>query len=155
MPAEPPQLASLGLLHPSWRRDDDLRVLLPEAVSLSNSRPSATLPACVAVLAGSSALKRARAVAAQRDLPCLILDDGLFRAPRIAGRRVPRLSLVAREERSPTSGSMGRVTLTPPAWLLDQEGWSTSDLLARARAAIAALVAAASGTNQSRSRKRR
>jgi capsular polysaccharide export protein len=123
------------------RHDDELSVLLPEAVSLSRHRMGAPLLDGIAVLAGSTALKRARAVAARRDLPCLIVGDGLFRAPRIAGRRAPRLSLIAREMADSAGHPARRTALTPPAWLLDQDGWTTPDLLARARAGIAALVA--------------
>jgi capsular polysaccharide export protein len=63
-------------------------------------------------------------------------DHGVFRAPPDAGRRSPRLSLVVRGADAPTT----RPDLSAPDHLLEQTGWETPDLLARARAAMAALA---------------
>jgi capsular polysaccharide export protein len=136
-----PPLSSLGLLDRSAGRDENLSVLLPEAVSLSRRRSETTEPDCIAVFAGAPDLSRARKIAAHRNIPCLILADGLFRAPRVAGRRAPRLSLIVLEEEH----AAGRSSLTSPHRLLDQDGWLTADLRERARAAVVALTAARLG----------
>jgi capsular polysaccharide export protein len=138
---ESPKLSSLGVFGRDMRDDDGLRVLLPEAVLLPRYRLGAKLPDGIAVLAGTPETGRARAIAAQRGIPCSILDDGIFRAPRGTVRRAPRLSLIAIE----AGESPARSSLTPPERLLDQDGWRTPRLRTRAQAALAALVAARVG----------
>src|SRR5262249_36068070 len=116
-----------------------LLALLPEARPLPQLGGAAV--GAIAALAGSADIARARAAAAARRLPLTVLEPGLLRAPGLGGRPAPLLSLTATE----VSGGAAPRDLRPPAALLTTTGWDTPELLARARAAIAALRAARLG----------
>ncbi|MEM8697107.1 MAG: capsular polysaccharide biosynthesis protein [Pseudomonadota bacterium] len=80
--------------------------------------------------------KRARAIAAEKGLPYIALEDGFLRSIGLGEAGAPPLSLVADDigiyydARSPS-----RIER-----LLEDGGWQTPELLERARAAIASIV---------------
>ena len=131
-----PAGGGLGLLG-SAARDPALRALLPEAAGAADTAQ----PVAYAALVDSPALDRSRARAARRGVPCLVLDSGLFRAPALPGRRPPLLSLLTHDAGDPAC----RLGPPPPDRLLEQDDGLSPSLLARARAATAALAAARVG----------
>ncbi len=136
LPAEPREPCALGLLSD----DPDLRALLPEAILLRRDGQTARARA-VAVVAGSRDVWRARATATASALPCLVVGDGLLRAPPVPGRRRPRLSLVALDDRYCPAG----LPLLPASRLLNSVAWRSPHLMARARSGLAALINARVG----------
>ncbi|HEX2151145.1 MAG TPA: hypothetical protein VHG31_03990, partial [Stellaceae bacterium] len=74
--------------------------------------------------------------------PAVRLTEGVLRAPPRGWRRTPVLSACATEVAVPSSLPTG---LTTPTRVLDERGWESPALLARAAASRKALVAARVG----------
>jgi capsular polysaccharide export protein len=139
LPEGPVPSAQIGLLDSAAHRQAGLTALLPEAKLLSAHEAAGV--AAIAVLAGTAGVARTRALATARALPYTLLEPGLLRAPRLGARPPALLSVMIAE----ASGGPGRSGLRAPDQLLETDGWDTPDVMARARAAIAALAAARAG----------
>ncbi len=131
--------STIGLIDSPRQRDAGLTALFPGATFVPQGGGETV--DTIAVLAGTSDVPRARALASARAVPCTLLEPGVLRAPRWGGRPAPLLSLMAVE----TSGTSRRSELRPPDQVLAGRGWETPALLARSAAAIAALRAARVG----------
>src|SRR5258708_16574522 len=73
---------SLGLIRRDLLQNPQWRVLLPEARALGDDRDDP--PDCVAAPAGTADAAAAKAFAARHGIPCVLLQDGLLRAPPFA-----------------------------------------------------------------------
>jgi capsular polysaccharide export protein len=111
----------------------DLAALLPDFVI---ERGGADPTAAFAAWSGGAAADRARAKAAARGAPFLLLGEGLLRAPRYRRRRAALLSATALLRAGPPSPA----ALLDPEHVLATRAWETPALLARAATARRALV---------------
>ncbi len=141
MPDETRRSPTLSLIGRGLLRDRSWRALLPDARPLTQLEPGDEPVEAIAAIAGSQAALRAAAVAAQRQLPCVLLQSGLLRAPRFGGRTAPLLSLMALE----VIGRANPLGFRPPDSILAEDGWATESVLARARSAMASLLGGRAG----------
>ena len=122
-----------------------LETFLPEIERIDRRRSPRPDTDAVAGWGYKPTAKRARQIAAERDLPYVALEDGFLRSIALGEAGAPPLSLVA-DDLGIYYDARGPSRIET---LLEEGGWQTAELIARAEAAMRRIVETGLGKTNS------